>query len=40
VYAARMPTNQQRALSLVSATVSTAAALAKEIAKLQAAEEI
>jgi demethylphylloquinone reductase len=30
VYAARMPTNQQRAVSFVSAALSTAAALAKE----------
>ena len=30
VYAARMPTNQQRAVSLISATISTAAALIKE----------
>lgn len=30
VYAVRMPTNQQRAVSLVSAAISTAAALAKE----------
>ena len=30
VYAVRMPTNQQRAVSLISATVATAAALAKE----------
>jgi hypothetical protein len=30
VYAVRMPTNQQRALSLLSATIYTAAALAKE----------
>jgi NADH:ubiquinone reductase (non-electrogenic) len=30
VYAVRMPTNQQRAVSLLSATISTAAALAKE----------
>lgn len=32
VYAARMPTNQQRAVSLVSAAIATAAALAKESA--------
>ena len=30
VYAVRMPTNQQRAVSLISATISTAAALIKE----------
>ena len=30
VYAIRMPTNQQRAVSLISATISTAAALIKE----------
>ena len=33
VYAVRMPTNQQRAVSLMSAAVATAAALAKEAAE-------
>ena len=33
VYAVRMPTNQQKAVSLVSAAIATAAALAKEAAE-------
>lgn len=33
VYAVRMPTNQQRAVSLFSAAISTAASLAKEAAE-------
>ena len=33
VYAVRMPTNKQRAVSLISAAVATAAALAKEAAE-------